>query len=234
MMIPTAAPAPASLALAASDGVPISQQVSLVRDGMQGTIKYRAYEADPYWRASKGRAYYDFDVYRLHEREPRWDYYFVNVVLRRKASSGWSYENLRVSLTTAYGYGHRVNRTSYTPGRSTFKRECKNYPLSLGVGYGPVSAGTTVATLRSCNDAPSVSRYLNYDHRTGLFTISGMKDMPRVMAQKWIRVRQGRTPPFYVAISARRDVCVDRRDGYCYTWGERWSDSRGQYLYYQR
>lgn len=220
---------------AGSGGIPISQRVSLVRDGMQGKISYRAMQADPYWRRSSGRASYDFDVYRLHEREPRWDYYFVAVVVRAvHRGGGWNYDNLRVSLTTAYGYGKRVNRTTFTKGRRTFDRDCKTYPLNLGVGYGPISAGTTVGTLRSCDDGPRVSRYLSHGKRTGLYTIAGMPNMRRVMAQKWIRVHQGRHPPFYVAISARRDKCINRQDGHCYSWRTHWKDSRGQYLYYKR
>lgn len=180
---------------------------------------------------------YDFNVYHLVESESDWDCYLLSATAKRKVAGGnWAFPNIRISLTTFPGFKH--NKATYTGGRSTFKKSCHTYPVNLGASYGPVSAGTTVTEIKSCNDNPKVTRSLghklnNGTYRTGLYTVYAASQLPRVGMQKWIRVPEGKTPPFYVLIKARKTKCVKRNAvGQCFDWKDYWGAGKKQSLSY--
>lgn len=231
---------PLAAPVLAADDLPFTQQVKLVKDGMSGSMKYRVVREEPVHGAvSSGKVRYDFDVFQLVESDNSWDYYLLDAEVKRGTSGGkHPFPNVQVMLSTFAGFKH--NKATYTTGRQSFERKCKTYNVNLGASYGPVGAGTTVTTIESCDNDPRVTRRLsnkleNGTYRNGTYDIRAMHALPRVGMQKWIRVKEGKTPPFYVRISPRRTKCVEMNPhtDKCIDWKDFWADGRKQLLQYE-
>jgi hypothetical protein len=99
-----------------------------------------------------------------------------------------------------------VNLTTNVYSKSTLKDDCHTYPLEIGVGLGPFSAGTTVANFSTCDKAAIhttrlASRAVRYD----IYSLNRFRNWS---VQKWVRVAKGAKPRFKVTVRWRADNCT--------------------------
>ena len=155
-----------------------------------------------------GKVNYSVKMYRLKERERRYDYYFVDVTANTYARKGDG-DKGRMSITL--DPTSKVNLTTNVYSKNTLKDDCHTYPLEIGVGLGPFSAGTTVANFSTCDKADiHTTKLASNAVRYDIYSLNRFRNWT---VQKWVRVAKGAKPRFKVTVRWRADNCtVLRRD----------------------
>ncbi len=155
-----------------------------------------------------GKVNYSVKMYRLKEKERTYDYYFVDVTGNTYSRKG---DGDKGAMSITIDPTSKVNLTTNLYSKATLKDDCHSYPLSIGVGLGPFSAGTTVANFSTCDKAnihttKLASNAVRYD----IYSLNRFRNFT---VQKWVRVKKGAKPTFKVSVRWRADNCtVLRRD----------------------
>ena len=142
-----------------------------------------------------GKVNYSVKMYRLKERERRYDYYFVDVTANTYARKGDG-DKGRMSITL--DPTSKVNLTTNVYSKNTLKDDCHTYPLEIGVGLGPFSAGTTVANFSTCDKADiHTTKLASNAVRYDIYSLNRFRNWT---VQKWVRVAKGAKPRFKVTV----------------------------------
>jgi hypothetical protein len=212
-------------AVPAAADPPVTQQAVLIKDKSPYTFSYYEHidhigqgdEVCYYGGASacakyppnRGKVRYSVKMYRLKEREKRYDYYFVDVTSNTYSRKGDG-DKGRMSITI--DPTSKVNMTSNVYSKKTIKDDCHTYPLDLGVSMGPVGVGTTVASFSTCDKAQLHTTRLGSNAvRYDIYSLNRFRTWS---VQKWVRVRSGAKPSFKVTVAWRADNCTVLRKSY--------------------
>lgn len=212
-------------AVPAAADPPVTQQAVLIKDKSPYTFSYYEHidhigqgdEVCYYGGASacakyppnRGRVRYSVKMYRLKEREKRYDYYFVDVTSNTYSRQGDG-DKGRMSITV--DPTSKVNMTSNVYSKKTIKDDCHTYPLDLGVSMGPVGVGTTVASFSTCDKAQLHTTRLGSNAvRYDIYSLNRFRTWS---VQKWVRVASGAKPSFKVTVAWRADNCTVLRKSY--------------------
>lgn len=215
----------ASVAVPASADPVVTQQAVLVKDKSPYRFAYSehidhvkqgdlvCYTGGVSWCAkyptNGGRVGYSVRLFRLKERERRYDYYFVDVTGSTSARRGDG-DKGRMSVTIAPT--SRVNHSSNVSSVRATRDGCHTYPLNLGVSVGPISASTTVANFSTCGKAQLHTTSL--PGRAVRYDIYSLNRFRSFSMEKWVRVAAGAKPTFRVTVAWRADNCTVLRKSY--------------------
>ena len=192
----------AGTALTAAADPPVTQQAVLIKDKSPYSFSYYEHingigQGDKvcyYGGASlcakyppnRGKVSYSVKLYRLKEREKRYDYYFVDVTARTSARKGGG-DKGRMSVTI--DPTSKINYSTNVYSKSKLKGGCHSYPLEIGVSMGPINVGTTVANFSTCDKADVHTTRLKSDAvRYDIYSLNRFRTFTM---QKWVRVAGG-------------------------------------------
>ncbi|GAA2092699.1 hypothetical protein GCM10009841_01810 [Microlunatus panaciterrae] len=209
-----------SAALPAAADPPVVQQAVLIKDKSPYTFSYYEhidhigqgdlvcyYGANPdgcaKYPPNRGKVRYSVKMYRLKEREKRYDYYFVDVTAntyKRKGDGDKGRMSITIDPTS------KVNMTSNIYSKKTLKDDCHTYPLNIGLSMGPVGVGSTVAQFSTCDKAQlHTTRLASNAVRYDIYSLNRFRTWS---VQKWVRVARGAKPSFKVTVAWRADNCT--------------------------
>ena len=207
-------------ALPAAADPPVVQQAVLVKDDPKNPRSFTYYEhisgigqgdlvcygtSGPCKKRppNSGKVTYSVKLYRLKEREKRYDYYFVDVTSTTSKRHG---DGDKGAMSVTIDPTSKVNTTANVYSKSTIKDDCHSYPINLGVSMGPVGVGTTVATLSTCDKAQLHTTKLPSNAvRYDVYSLNRFRSWS---VQKWVRVAAGAKPTFAVTVRWRNDNCT--------------------------
>jgi hypothetical protein len=161
----------------------------------------------------------DVDVrvstYRRKDENPDTEIFFVDVsidITNRTGDEDWGWMDVTVKSTGDV----MAKDVTYTSGVSATNKDTKtDYPITLGVGFGPFSAGTTVAHFTTETKGSNITR--DDVSRGQAYTINKVNGTYHATMARFVRVAQGKFPTFSVDISANHDsgkvTCAQWADG---------------------
>ncbi|WP_344806540.1 hypothetical protein [Microlunatus ginsengisoli] len=212
----------AGTALPAAADPPVTQQAVLIKDKSPYRFSYYEHidgigqgdEVCYYGGASlcakyppnRGKVNYSVKLYRLKEKEKRYDYYFVDVTANTYDRLG---DGDKGRLSVTIDPTSKINYSTNVYSKSKLKGGCHSYPLNLGVSMGPINVGTTVANFSTCDKADIHTKRLASDAvRYDIYSLNRFRTMTM---QKWVRVKAGAKPTFNVKVAWRADDCTVMR-----------------------
>lgn len=155
--------------------------------------------------------------YRILEGNGRYDFFLVDVtatLTKRSGDEDWGWMDIQLKSTGKA----KVLSSSYSLGKqSENTTSCKSYPVSLGLGFFNVSAGTTVGKVSFCHPGSKVESSALSGGR--LYHATGLSGLSSIQMSRYVRVKQGARPTFSVTADRNTEssVCATGADGYfCY------------------
>ena len=140
-------------------------------------------------------------TYRLVEENKSKDYYLVDLTVStsgRYGSKDYAYLDATIQNTT------KVTAATYSNGKSTVSG-CKKYPISIGAGWGPLSASTTVGSFSVDCHSTSISRKATTSGQK--YHVTNLSAVKSVTFQRFVVVPKGVKPTFRYTVSWPTDSC---------------------------
>lgn len=189
----------------ASADVPFAQRVSLVKDGPAFTFYvskntgFSGAAGRPTFAKSSHKI--DLNVYRLEEREPNYDYYFVDTDSRLSKKSGSNAGSMKFTAWT----DSATSSSSYTKSVSSKKSSCVTVSGGISGGMGPVGASATVSKDVLCGKAATGKLSTSSAGPIGAYSINAPALAKHIDFKKFVRVKPHKHPSFHVRVSGPCD-----------------------------
>lgn len=170
-------------------------------------------------KVAAAKVAYTVSSYVIRDENDRYDWFLLDVtatITSRSGDQDWGWLDTRISSTGTT----RILSSSYSLGKKAQNvTECKNFPISLGVGFYGMSAGTEVGSVGFCNEGSKVVQ--SSITRGRLYHATGVSGITNITMQRYVRVADGKLPTFRVSARTNQDTlnCPTVSDGtICYVF----------------
>ena len=129
-------------------------------------------------------------------------YYLLDLTITTsdiKGSKDFAYLDVTIA-----GKG-KVKAATYSLGKSEVS-DCKEYPINIAAGWGPVSAGTTVGSFTVNCYRTSITRTPVNNGQT--YHVTNLNAVRSVTFQRFVVVKKGKHPAFSYRVSRPTDKCT--------------------------
>lgn len=156
-------------------------------------------------------------TFRLSEGMRRYDYYLLDIDGKVSNLQGDSTGAI-ADIATITGLPDRdyIDDVS-TAGIKASGSSCHGYPIDIGVGWGPVSAGTELGNVQFCGAKPSLTRRSYVPHAYN-YRLHDLKDIRTFTLSEIVKVPAGFHPTFQVNPVVEEDTCTKVEYGSCQSW----------------
>jgi hypothetical protein len=209
-----ARPAPGAETPPAHAKVPYAVQVSMIKDGRTQTLwssKWTGYSGS-HNTFSRSTHSVDMNVYRVHEDIRRWQYYLLELGVKRLRGSG----NGGAWKSFIAWTDRKVSETTYSEGILSHDADtsCYDVSASLGAGIGPISGSVGISRGIFCGQAPRIKfeQTKSTRGRGGHWTAYSPGSVKAIDFYKVIRVKRGQLPPFHVRLGGPCDYETPTHD----------------------
>lgn len=150
---------------------------------------------------SSGRIVTHLRTYKLHDGLKRYDFYLLDITGRVKNAKGNASDNAS-AYVGVQPRGVRIVDHVKSGSLRARSKSCRTYSIDLGLGFGPISAGTQLGSVDFCSKTAHLQR------DSGGWTMFDLAATRTFDLTELVKVPRGKHPYFKVTLATDDDHCT--------------------------